>query len=373
MSYRLFDVVHSTRQEEVAIEVLRSGQIATGPYVEQFRAAFAGLVGNPRTVTVNDMSNAMAIALRLAGVEAGHEVITSPFSCLSTNAPLGMSGARLLWADIDPDTATLDVASVERLITSKTRAVVLYHVAGYPGPAKALLELCQARGGIALIEDCDNALGATIDGRPAGSFADYAVYSFYPNRQINAIDGGALSVRTDEEFDRAMRLRKYGIDPARFRDKLGEIDPTVDVPELGWAAVLNNLSSAIGYVQLDGLGDRLCRTRSNAERLRGHLSGLPGIELVQPLQGAVPAYWAVLLRAERRDALMRALKARGVAASKLHHRNDDYSGFQASRSCVPGVDSFMASVLALPCGWWLDEGAIDRIAELVRDVLLVEA
>jgi len=372
MSYPLFGVVHSARQEEVAVEVLRSGQIAAGPYVERFRAAFADLVGNPRTVTVNDMSNAMAIALRLAGVEAGHEVITSPFSCLSTNAPLGMSGAKLVWADIDPDTATLDVASVERLITPETRAVVLYHVAGYPGPAKALLALCRARG-IALIEDCDNALGATIDGRQVGSFADYAVYSFYPNRQINAIDGGALSVGTDEEYDRALRLRKYGIDPTRFRDRLGEIDPTVDVPELGWAAVLNNLSSAIGAVQLDGLQGRLLRTRSNAERLRGHLAGLPGIELVQPLPGTVPAYWAVLLRAERRDALMGALKSQGVAASKLHHRNDDYSGFKATRSAVPGVDRFMDTVLALPCGWWLDHSAIDRIAGHVQDALLVQA
>jgi perosamine synthetase len=372
MSYPLFGVVHSARQEEVAVEVLRSGQIAAGPYIERFRAAFADLIDNPRTVTVNDMSNAMLIALRLAGVQAGHEVITSPYSCLSTNAPLGISGAKLVWADIDPDTATLDVASVERAITPNTRAVVLYHVAGYPGPAAALLALCRERG-VALIEDCDNALGATIDGRPVGSFADYAVYSFYPNRQINAIDGGALSVRTDEEYGRALRLRKYGIDPLRFRDGLGEIDPTVDVPELGWPAILNNLSSAIGSVQLEGLDDRLARTRSNAEQLRKNLAGLSGIELVQPLAGADPAYWAVLLRAEHRDVLMRNLKSHGVAASKLHHRNDDYSGFNASRSLLPGLDHFMQSVLALPCGWWLDKAAIDEIATHVQEGLVVHA
>ncbi|MCG2841182.1 DegT/DnrJ/EryC1/StrS family aminotransferase [Sandaracinobacter sp. RS1-74] len=370
--YSLFGVYHDEALERVAVEVLRSGQIASGPYVERFRAAFAEMVGNPHTVTVNDMSNAMVIAMRLAGVTRDCEVITSPFSCLSTNAPLGLSGATIRWADIDPETGSLSVDSVERLINARTRAVVLYHVAGYPGPACELAHLCRERG-IVLIEDCDNALGATLDGTQLGQFGDYAVYSFYPNRQINAIDGGALSVRTEDEFDRAMRLRKYGIDPLRFRDRLGEIDPEIDVPELGWAALLSNLSSAIGWVQMEGVPGRLAATRANAERLRGHLRGVPGLKLVEPIAGGDPAWWAVLARSENSEALLRQLKASGVNASRLHYRNDGYSGFRAIASEVPGVDRFMAEVVALPCGWWLAPEQIDRIADIVKAAIPVPA
>lgn len=372
MRYPLFGVYHDQSVEDAALAVLRSGQIASGAYVEQFRKAFAELVGRPLTVTVNDMSNAVAIALRLAGVVPGSEIITQAFSCLSSNAPLGLSGARVRWADMDPETASMTVQSVERLITPSTRAVLLYHVAGYPGPARELAQFCRSNG-IALIEDCNNALGATLDGIPVGQFGDYAVHSFYPNRQINAIEGGALSVATEAEFERALKLRKYGIDPVRFRDAAGEIDPDVDVPELGWAAILNNLSSAVGLVQMPGLSARLAATRSNAQRLRAALHGLPGLRLVQPLSGADPAWWAVLVLADQRDTLLSELKRRGIAASRLHFRNDAYSGFNAERLSLPGTDRFMAEVIALPCGWWLSPAEMDSIGNEVRAALAVMA
>lgn len=372
MGYPLFGVFHDARVENIALEVLRSGQIASGVYVEQFRKAFSEHVGRPLTVTVNDMSNAVAIALRLAGVEPGTDIITQAFSCLSSNAPLGLSGATVRWADIDPLTAAVSVDSVAALMTPSTTAVLLYHVAGYPGPARELAALCRSRG-VALIEDCNNALGATLDGVQVGQFGGYAVHSFYPNRQINAIDGGALSVSTDAEFQRALRLRKYGIDPVRFRDAEGEIDPMIDVPELGWAAILNNLSSAVGLVQMDGLSARLAATRANAIRLREWLGGLPGLQLVQPLPGADPAWWVVLALAEQRDRLLTRLKSRGVAASRLHFRNDLYRGFNAAATFLPGVDRFMDQVIALPCGWWLGASDIDRIGEEVRDALAVMA
>lgn len=332
--YPLFGVYHDAGVEQAALDVLRSGQIASGAHVEQFRAAFAARVGRPLTVTVNDMSNAVAIAMRLAGVTAGSELITQPFSCLSSNAPLGLSGATVRWADMDPQTASVSVRSVARLITPRTRAVLIYHVAGYPGPASELADLCRSAG-VALIEDCNNALGATLDGRQVGQFGDYAVHSFYPNRQINAIDGGALSVATEAEYQRALRLRKYGIDPVRFRDAEGEIDPDVDVVELGWAAMLNNLSSAIGLAQLPGLDERLARTRANAGRLRQALAGLSGLQLVEPLAGADPVWWTVLALARNRDALLTRLKRRGVAASRLHFRNDRYSGFNPGLTADP--------------------------------------
>lgn len=366
--FKLFGVFNDPETESAVLDVLRSGQISAGIHVEAFRTAFGELIANSNIVTTNDVSAAMAIALRLAAIGPGDEVIVSPFSCLSSNAPIGISGATMVWADIDPQTASLSVASVRRLLSGRTRAVVLYHVAGYPGPADEVADLCQ-KAGIKLIEDCNNGLGATLDGRPLGGFGDLATYSFYPNRQINAIDGGAVACRADDDFRRAMLLRRYGIDSARFRDVRGEIDAALDVPELGWAATLSNLHSAFALALLPGLPDRQARTFANAERLRALLSGVPGLILVDPLPGAVPAYWAVLALVNQRDRLLEALKGSGVEVSMLHHRNDTYTGFAARRSSLPGVDRFMAEVIAFPCGWWLEPHDIDEIGAITRRAL----
>ena len=371
MAISLFGVVHNEAIERAAIEVLRSGMIASGPYVEKFRSAFSGLVGSPYVVPTNDMSNAMTIALRLAGVSPEHEIITTPFSCLSTNAPVGASGATTVWADIDAATATLNPDSVRALLSPRTRAVVLYHIAGYPGPAREIAAICKAAG-VKLIEDCDNALGAELDGAQVGSFGDYAIHSFYPNRQINGVDGGALVCRTETDYARAMRLRRYGIDSARFRDAQGEIDPDCDVAELGYAATFNNLSSAIAYAQLGGLAERSARTLRNARWLTAALGDLPGLQLVPPLAGAAPAYWSLLTLVDRRDAVLARLKHAGIAASRLHYRNDRYSGFRARSGRLDGTDRFMDHTLSLPCGWWLSEADLSLVAATVRDAVGAE-
>lgn len=364
----LFGVVQNAAIEQVATEVLRSGMIASGPYVEKFTRAFGRLIGQSHVVTTNDMSSAMTIALRLAGVTPADEVITSPFSCMSTNAPIGASGATTVWADLDPATASLSVESVQALLTPRTRAVVLYHVAGYPGPSRAIADLCRAAG-VALIEDCDNALGAEVDGGRVGDFGDFGIYSFYPNRQINGIDGGALSCRTAADFARASRLRRYGIDSSRFRDARGEIDPNCDVKELGYSASFNNLNSAIAYVQLNGLAARQARTVANANALTTGLTGLAGLKLVAPLAGACPVYWTLLTLVNHRDAVLERLKDAGIAVSRLHYRTDHYSGFRARSGSLVGVETFMAETLSLPCGWWLDDSEIDQIIDAVRDAV----
>lgn len=363
-NHPLFGVFADENVERAMLDVLRSGQIASGPNVAAFEAAFAHFLGYGHTVGTSDMSSAIAIALRIAGVSPGDEVVCSPFACLSTTAPLALAGARPVWADMNPDTASISVKDVANLIGPRTRAVLLYHVCGYPGPAEELSELCRRRG-IALIEDCDNALGAHLAGRPVGSFADYSIYSFYPNRQINALEGGMLVCARDEDAVRARRLRKFGIDPTNFRDACGEINPSADVPELGWSAPLSNISAATALAQIGTLAERMSRTRRNAARLANAVDDVAGVAPVTALPGAEPCPWVLLVRSPKRERMLSRLKEQGVQASGIHFRNDLYSGF-ASRRDLPGVDAFSATAFGLPCGWWLSDGDIDEIAEAVR-------
>jgi dTDP-4-amino-4,6-dideoxygalactose transaminase len=358
----LFSTGYAPDVEEAVGAVLRSGSIASGTYVTEFEVSLGRLIGNPSVVTTSDMSVAISIALRLAGVKAGDEVIASPFACLSTNSPIALAGARLRWADIDPHTGALDIDDVRRLIGPATKAVVVYHLAGYPGPARELACLCRDSG-IALIEDCDNALGATRDGSPVGSDGDHAIYSFYPNRQVNGFEGGAIACRDPASAARAARLRRFGIDGSRFRGSDGEIAHDADLAEIGWSGTMSNLHSAAALVQLDRLQERLQRTRFHARRLEQVLDALPGVEALRTLEGAEPAYWGMLARTEHRDDLLSHLKNKGILASKLHQRNDRYTAIAANHRELRGVDEFTRTALAIPCGWWLSADNLAQVEE----------
>lgn len=362
----LFHATHSAEMESVAIDILRSGQIASGPKVAEFESRFGDVIGRDHVVCTNDMTSALVLALHLSGVGREDEVLTLAYSCMSSNAPIALLGAKAVWVDIDPESASMCTEDFKRALSPRTKAALLYHVAGYPGATAQIAKLCKDSG-IVLIEDCNNALGATQGGISVGQIGDYAVFSFYPNRQINAIDGGALACPDDATAQRARRLRRFGINARTFRDNLGEIDPASDISEVGWSASFSHLGAALGLTQLPSLSGRLARTRHNARRLRDQLGDLARARPIASRSGDEPAYWAFLMLVAERDQLLAALKVRGISSSRLHHRNDNYSGFSSAKRSLPGTDQFMSQVLALPCGWWLTTAQLDKLVVAVRE------
>jgi dTDP-4-amino-4,6-dideoxygalactose transaminase len=365
----LFAAVNLPEMESAAIAVMRSGRIASGEYVAKFEAAISALIGEPNVVSTVDMTSAMFLALHLAGVAPGDEVLTTAFACMSTNAAIAQRGAIPVWVDIKRGTVEMDENDLKRKITSKTKAAILYHVAGYPGPAGKAAAICKEYE-IALIEDCDNALLAQRDAQLVGSNADFAVYSFYPNRQINTSEGGALVCKDPELAARARRLRRFGIDASTFRNELGEISPASDIPEIGWSFSMNNLCSALGLAQIPTVRERMKLTRQNAGALTALLRGIPGVRPITVSANALPAYWVYLIDIENRDCTAAKMKEQGIQVSSLHYRNDRYTGFYGiARDELPNTSHLQQHVLALPCGWWLsteDVGSV--VAALDRAV-----
>ena len=364
----LFKPHHTEASEVAALGVLRSGQIASGPKISEFQQALAAWTGHPHVVTTNDLSSAMLIALHLCGVRSGDEVLTPAYTCMSSAAPIANLGARPRWVDVEADTGLVDPDAIGARITARTRACVVYHAAGYPARMPEIAQACRKLG-VALIEDCNNALGARLDGQRVGCWGDVAVHGFYPNRQINAAEGGALAFRDPSWAEAARRLRRFGIALCGFRDAMGEIDPASDISEVGWSASMNQLNSALGLAQLPGLADRLSATIANAAGLASRLAGLPGLLVVRPVDGAEPVYWGLLVLVESRDGTLAGLKRGGVLASKLHHRLDSYTGFGAEPTALAGTTAFMDRIIALPCGHWLRESELDRVAEITAGSL----
>jgi perosamine synthetase len=364
----LFCVVNTPEMEAAAVEVMRSGQISSGRYVSAFENGLAELLGQPNVVTTVDMTSAIHLSLYLAGVQSGDDVLTTAFSCMSTNSAIATIGARPVWVDLAANSACIDAADFENAITPKTKAAILYHLAGYPGPVKKIVEICNKHD-IVLIEDCNNALLATVDNCFVGSFADFAVYSFYPNRQVNATEGGALVCKNKVHAIKARQLRRFGIDTTSFRDKTGEISGVSDIPEVGWSIALNNMCSAIGYTQLQSVAERVRQSRENAETLIRRLIVFPELFMLNASPEANPVYWVLLLKVDCRDAILENLKSQGVQASKLHQRNDIYSCFTSCARDLPNTTEFQRTVVALPVGWWLSENDIDNIVSAMKNAL----
>lgn len=359
----LFGVVRLPEMEAAALEVLRSGRIASGVYVAKFEAGIGQIIGQSNVVSTVDMTSAIYLALHLAGVSKGDEVLTTAFACMSTNAAIAQCGAVPIWVDVNPNSIEIDLNNLISKISTKTRAVILYHVAGYPGPAKELAALCQERG-VALIEDCDNALYASREGSPVGSHGDFSVYSFYPTRQINTTEGGALVCKSVDMAARARKLRRFGIDSSTFRSAIGEINPSSDIPEIGWAFTMNNLCAALGYAQLPTAHGRVLKTQENAAKLTQLVGNLKAVRVVPVAPDSIPAYWGLLLFVNNRDAVLTSMKQQGVMASCLHHRNDTYTGFGVGASHhLPNTTYLQDHILAIPCGWWLSDQDLADISK----------
>lgn len=361
---KLFNPVHLPEMEAAALEVMRSGRIATGPKVYELEQAFASISGRKHIVATNDLNSAITLALHLAGVRAGDEVATIAFSCLQSNSPISRLGAHPVWIDIDPTTMSMSTKDLAAKFKPSIKAVMVYHVAGYPADSIRISAMCKDLG-IPMIEDCNNAIGATLESQPIGVHGEYAVYSFYPNRQINGIDGGVLATPDTASAEHAKRLRRFGIDTKTFRDSRGEINPKSNIPEIGWSAALSNLNAAVALSQFTTLSSRIARTQANACHLSESLISLRRLKPVQPVAHAIPAFWGFLVLSEHRDELLKYLKAHHINSSFFHQRNDWYSGFGRSRAELPGTELAMNQLLALPCGWWLTN---DQIDELIRRV-----
>lgn len=346
--------------------ILKSGQLAGGPTVSRFETTLAQWLDAREIVTTSDSSAAIAIALKLAGVGHGDEVILSPLTCTATAMPLAWGGARPVWTDVDDATGMPEARHIAPLVGPRTRAILIYHWAGDPAEMGAIVALAKdAR--IAIVEDASEALGARYDGRHVGMAGDFGIFSFYATKPLNTGEGGALRLEAGYA-GRARALRRFGIDQTSFRLPDGDLNPESDIPEIGYNCQMGAMAAGMGLEQLPVLNALIQRHQENGRFFDQALRGVAGIRLQERPSHRQSAYWTYSLRVERRQDLMRKLAERGIGAQRLHVRVDRYSGFAAPSSpALPGVDVFDRENLSLPCGWWVSPADRDDIVRCLRE------
>jgi perosamine synthetase len=354
------------RDEELVLEVLRSGQLSLGPVGPCFEALLAEAVGAPYCAAVSSGTAGLHLCMRLAGVGPGDEVVTSPYSFVASANCAIYEGATPVFADIDPNTLNLDPAAVEAAITPKTKAVVAVDIFGYPCEIDELLAICN-RHGLALVEDACEALGARYKGRPIGSHGHPAVWAFYPNKQITTGEGGAVTTGSAQERDLLVSLRNQG--------RL-ETSSWLQHGRLGFNYRLDDISAALGVGQLERL-DRILEARGEvAERYEQLLAG---VDVETPLADDADhvrswfVYVVKLPAGVDRDGVIGRLAGDGIACApylpSIHLQSYMRERFGFSEGLCPVSEDASARTMAIPFHARLAHEDQGRVVEALRIAL----
>jgi dTDP-4-amino-4,6-dideoxygalactose transaminase len=350
-------------------DVFRSGQLASGPKVQAFEAALAAYVGGERHVRVMTSATAgLEMALEVAGVGDGHEVIVPAMSFAASANVIARVGATPKFVDIELDTRNIDVALVEAAITSKTRAIMPVHFAGLAVDMEALYGIAQ-RHDLRVVEDAAHAIGTRYRDRLIGSFGDLVVFSFHPNKNMTSIEGGAIATRSLEEAELLEQYRFHGIK----RTAAGEID--VVFP--GAKSNLSDVAAQIGIDQLRRLDGFNARRRELAERYFQELEGFS--RTVLPARGDAGHSWhmfQVLIDFPRhgmtRPEFQKRMAERGI-------------GIGVHYPCIPGLTYYRAQgyraedtpvaarvgreTVTLPLFPAMDDSDVSTVCRELRDIL----
>jgi dTDP-4-amino-4,6-dideoxygalactose transaminase len=358
--------------EEIAAvtEVLESGWVAQGPRVAAFEEAFAARMQASHAVAVSSCTTGLHLALVVAGVRAGDDVVVPSFSFIATaNAPTYV-GARPVFADVDAETGNVTADTVKSVLTPETTAVIAVDQGGVPVDLRAIRELCDPLG-IAVIEDAACGAGSTYAGRPVGAGADIAAWSFHPRKIVTTGEGGMVTTSRADWAVRARRLREHAMSVSAADRHGSTLAPAEEYLEVGFNYRMTDLQAAVGLVQLGRLDEVVARRRAIAKRYQAALGEVRGIRCVtDPADGHTnyQSFWVEILDDYplAREELLAHLADREISARRgimAAHRQRPYRS--ADHTALPVTERLTDNTLILPVFHQMTDAEQDRVIEAV--------
>lgn len=352
-------------------DVLRSGWITTGPQNQQFEAELSAFCGGRPVRTFNSGTATLEIGLRIAGVGAGDEVITTPASWVATSNVVIETGATPVFVDIDPRTRNIDLDLLEKAITPRTKAIIPVYLAGMPVDMDRLYEIARAHK-LRVIEDAAQAFGSTWRGKRIGAFGDIVSFSFHANKNLTSIEGGALVLNNEDEALLAQKYRLQGVTRTGFDG--------MDCDLLGGKYNLTDVAARVGLGQLKHLDRFLAQRKALA---RAYFAGLEGGAAVRlgvglPVADFEHSNWhmfQITLPLEKlsldRAGFMAQLKERGIGSGVHYPAIHLFTLYRARgfhEGMFPHAERFGATTVTLPLFTLLTEADVARVCRAVDEI-----
>lgn len=356
----LFKVFMSSKVMKPLKEVLYSGFVAQGPKVDEFEKQLSIFLDNPYVVTLNSGTTALHLALDLLEVGSGDEVITTPMTCTATNWPILAHNAKIVWADINPDTGNIDPKNIAKMITHKTKAIIAVDWGGYPCDIDSIRKIAK---GIPVIEDAAQSFGALYKGKKVGNAADITCFSFQAIKHLTTVDGGALTVRKKSYYRKAILKRYFGIDRTK-RSKDYRIEK--DIYDWGYKFHMNDVNATIGLANFKHTEDILKKHRENAWYYITKLKHVPFIQLMQEDKNCLSSYWLFTMKVPNVEKFSDYMKSHNVMASRVHRRNDTHPVTRPFKRHLPNVDKFTKHMVCIPVGWWVTKKDRKYIVDIIK-------
>jgi perosamine synthetase len=354
------------REEELVLEVLRSGILGLGPKLRRFESDFATFIGTRHATAVSSGTAGLHLAVRMAGIGPGDEVITTPTSFVSSANCILFERGTPVFVDVDPETLNIDPDAIEAAITARTRAILPVHIFGYPCAIDRINEIAR-RHGLVVIEDAAEAVGTLAAGRRVGTHGNTAIFAFYPNKQITTGEGGMLTTDDPDVQAGLQSLSNQG------RSDTGD---WLEHDRLGYNYRLDELSAALGVAQVERIESILAQRASVAARYGALLAGIPGVSLPAPdRNGDVRSWFVYVVRLDPsidRNGVMERLRERGVASKPYLpavHLQPYFRELGHGEGECPESEAAARSTLALPFHTRLDPLDQDYVVETFADVI----
>jgi perosamine synthetase len=352
-----------------AYDTILTGWVTQGPRVQEFEEKFANYVGSKYAVALSNCTTALHLAMIVAGVKEGDEVICPSMSYVATANSIRYVGAKVVFAEVNPTTYNIDVDDVRKKITSKTKAILIVHQIGMPADIDAFKDLCNEKN-LVLIEDAACAAGSSYKGNKIGSHADLVCFSFHPRKVITTGDGGMITTNNEAYRDRIKLLRQHAMS---INDRIRhESDKVIfeDHVELGYNYRMTDIQAAVGIKQLEKLDKIVAERRKVAFKYHQAFKDINCIQLPLEADGYFSNYqsYNVYLKPAckiSRNDLMQALLDEGISTRRgvtTAHRETAYKNYQSNYSLPISEDTSDRSIV-LPLFYPMTDNEINYVID----------
>jgi perosamine synthetase len=368
---QLFKPLVSEEAINAVGEVLRSGWIGLGPKTAEFETAFCRYIGCKYAVAVNSASSGLHLAMLASGIKEGDEVLTVSLTFVSTNHAILYCGADPVFVDIDPTTLMMDLHRAERLVSARTKAIVVVHYGGNPCDLDALYRFA-AKHNLRVIEDAAHACGAKFGDRHIGAFDGITSFSFHAVKNLPLGDGGMLTTNDEAIYKMLIKLRWMGIDRSTFDRTKGGYHWDYDVTELGYKYHMNDINAAIGIEHLKNLDEWNARRREIVRRYRANLASLVLRGSIRFVDADVErsSNHLCVIRSNSRNELVDKLKERGISLGVHYRPNHLYPMYHNARHAGL-TETVMAyeEIASLPLHLQLTNEQVDSVSQAITEIV----